>query len=57
MNDENDSFDNRSDDKGPESEGVTIGRIGDRVYAFMGFERVGGIMVYDVTDPYQSVFV
>ena len=56
-NDENDSFDNRSDDKGPEPEGVTIGRIGDRVYAFMGFERVGGIMVYDVTDPYQPVFV
>ena len=56
-NDENGSFDNRSDDKGPEPEGVTIGRIGDRVYAFMGFERVGGIMVYDVTDPYQPTFV
>ena len=56
-NDENDSFDNRSDDKGPEPEGVAIGRIGDRVYAFIGFERVGGIMVYDVTDPYQPAYV
>ena len=56
-NDENDSFDNRSDDKGPEPEGVAIGRVGDRVYAFIGFERVGGIIVYDVTDPYQPMFV
>ena len=56
-NDENDSFDNRSDDKGPEPEGIAIGHIGDRVYAFIGFERVGGIMVYDVTDPYQPAYV
>ena len=56
-NDENDSFDNRSDDKGPEPEGVAIGHIGDCVYAFIGFERVGGIIVYDVTDPYQPMFV
>ena len=56
-NDENDSFDNRSDDKGPEPEGVAIGHVGDRIYAFIGFERVGGIIVYDVTDPYQPMFV
>ena len=56
-NDENDSFDNRSDDKGPEPEGVAIGHIGDRVYAFIGFERVGGIIVYDVTNPYQPEYI
>ena len=56
-NDENDSFDNRSDDKGPEPEGVAIGHIGNSVYAFIGLERVGGIIVYDVTDPYQPMFV
>ncbi len=56
-NDENGSFDNRSDDKGPEPEGVAIGHIGDHVYAFIGLERVGGIIVYDVTDPYQPMFV
>ena len=56
-NDENDSFDNRSDDKGPEPEGVAIGHIGNRTYAFIGFERVGGIIVYDITDPYQPTFV
>ena len=56
-NDENNAFDNRSDDKGPEPEGIAIGSIGDRIYAFIGFERVGGIIVYDVTDPYQPMFV
>ena len=56
-NDENDSFDNRSDDKGPEPEGVAIGRVNDRLYAFIGLERVGGIMVYDVTNPHQSEYV
>ena len=44
-------FDNRSDDKGPEPESVALGRIGDRTYAFVGLERMGGIMTYDVTDP------
>ncbi|MGQ9804879.1 MAG: choice-of-anchor I family protein [Chlorobiales bacterium] len=42
---------NRSDDKGPEPEGVAIGRIGDSVYAFIGLERIGGVMVYNVTTP------
>ena len=55
-NDEN-NFDNRSDDKGPEPEGVTIGKIGDKTYAFIGLERVGGIMVYDITSPLAPQFV
>lgn len=56
-NDENDSFDSRSDDKGPEPEGVALGRILGRTYAFIGLERIGGIMVYDVTNPYRVSFV
>lgn len=56
-NDENDSFDSRSDDKGPEPEGVTVGTINDRIYAFIGLERIGGVMVYDVTIPAAPVFV
>jgi 2',3'-cyclic-nucleotide 2'-phosphodiesterase/3'-nucleotidase/5'-nucleotidase len=56
-NDENDSFDNRSDDKGPEPEGIAIGRVGSRIYAFIGLERVGGIMMYDITDPDNPQFV
>lgn len=55
-NDDNDSFDNRSDDKGPEPEGVVTGRYFGRTYAFIGLERVGGIMVYDVTNPYAPEF-
>ena len=56
-NDQNDTFDNRSDDKGPEPECVTIGKVGDRLYAFVGLERVGGIMVYDVSNPYEPYYV
>jgi 2',3'-cyclic-nucleotide 2'-phosphodiesterase/3'-nucleotidase/5'-nucleotidase len=56
-NDENDSFDNRSDDKGPEPEGIAIGRVGSRIYAFIGLERVGGIMMYDITNPDNPQFV
>ena len=48
---------NRSDDKGTEPEGLTLGKIGDRVYAFIGLERVGGILVYDVTTPDSPEFV
>ncbi len=50
-------FKDRSDDKGPEPEGVTTGMIGGRTYAFVLLERIGGVMVYDVTDPAAPVFV
>lgn len=56
-NDENDSADSRSDDKGPEPEAVTIGTIKNRTFAFIGLERVGGIMVYDITNPFRVKFV
>ncbi|VXB76321.1 choice-of-anchor I family protein [Nocardioides sp. AX2bis] len=56
-NDDNDSFDNRSDDKGPEPEGVTLGKVGGRTYAFVGLERVGGVMTFDVTTPRRARFV
>ncbi len=47
----------RSDNKGPEPEAVITGTIRDTVYAFIGLERIGGVMVYDVTDPSAPVFV
>ena len=56
-NDANGSFDSRSDDKGPEPEALAIGVINGRTYAFIGFERMGGIIVYDVTDPHAPQFV
>ena len=51
------TFDTRSDDKGPEPEGVVVGRVGDRTYAFVGLERIGGVMIYDVTDPAGAFYV
>lgn len=56
-NDDNDSFDSRSDDKGPEPEAVAVGVIDGKTYAFAGLERIGGIMVYDVSVPMAPVFV
>ncbi|MCB1161301.1 MAG: T9SS type A sorting domain-containing protein [Candidatus Latescibacteria bacterium] len=56
-NTENDSFDSRSDDKGPEPEGVAIGEIRGRSYAFIGLERMGGVFVYDITRPAEAEFV
>ena len=59
FNASNDSvaFDKRSRSKGPEPEGIAIGEIDGRTYAFIGLERIGGIMVYDISDPYQARFV
>ncbi|QYJ68078.1 choice-of-anchor I family protein [Flavobacterium litorale] len=54
-NDEN-NFKGRSRAKGPEPEGVVLGTISNRTFAFIGLERVGGVMVYDVTDPANPVF-
>jgi hypothetical protein len=51
------SFDTRSDNKGPEPEGVTIGVINSVPYAFIGLERTGDIIVYNVSDPAKPVFV
>ncbi|MTJ14179.1 hypothetical protein FJR11_16645 [Anabaena sp. UHCC 0187] len=56
-NNDSNNFDNRSDNKGPEPEGVVIGVIKDRTYAFIGLERVGGVMVYEVTNPHTPQFV
>ncbi len=56
-NDENGSFDDRSDDKGPEPEGVVVGKIGGNHYAFVGLERVGGIMIFDISQPASPRFV
>lgn len=48
---------NRSDDKGPESEGVALGTIDGRNYAFTALERIGGVMVHDVSNPSAPEFV
>ncbi|MEZ4918374.1 MAG: esterase-like activity of phytase family protein [Saprospiraceae bacterium] len=47
-------FQNRSDDKGPEPEGVFLQELptGERL-AFVSMERTGGILVYDLQDPFE----
>jgi hypothetical protein len=55
-NDENEG-DSRSANKGPEPEALTVGQVSGKTYAFIGMERLGGIFVYDVTNPYNAKFV
>jgi 2',3'-cyclic-nucleotide 2'-phosphodiesterase/3'-nucleotidase/5'-nucleotidase len=54
---EDNEFDSRSDNKGPEPEGVATGVVDGRTYAFVGLERIGGFMVYDISDPSDASFV
>lgn len=50
------SLDNRSGKKGPEPESVVTGVIGNKTFAFIALERIGGIMVYDIADPANAKF-
>lgn len=50
-------FKTRSRAKGPEPEGVTVATIAGKTFAFIGLERIGGVMVYDVTNPNDVKFV
>ena len=52
-----DQFKRRSANKGPEPEGIAVGEIEGRTYAFVGLERIGGVMVYDITEPAETTFV
>jgi len=54
---ENNSLKSRSRAKGPEPEGITIARLSGKTYAFISLERIGGVMVYDITDPTNVKFV
>ncbi|MDO9612453.1 MAG: choice-of-anchor I family protein [Serpentinimonas sp.] len=53
----NNTLDARSPSKGPEPESVVVAQFGMRFFAFIGLERVGGVMVYEVTNPAEARFV
>ena len=54
---DNNNLKNRSDNKGPESEGITVAQINGATYAFITLERTGGLMTYDITNPLAPTFV
>ena len=53
---ESNDRDDRSDNKGPEPEGLVVGIVEGRPVAFIGMERHSGIMIYDLANPKQPVF-
>jgi hypothetical protein len=56
-NEASNTLKSRSRSKGPEPEGVTVASINDKTYAFITLERIGGVMVYDITNPSAPVYV
>lgn len=52
----NNKLDSRSDAKGPEPESIAVAKAGDKTYAYIGLERIGGIMLYDITNPADAFF-
>jgi len=45
----------RSHSKGPEPEGITLAEINGEHYAFVVMERIGGTLVYNISDPTNPV--
>ncbi|MBO2944550.1 lamin tail domain-containing protein [Paenibacillus sp. F411] len=56
VSNDNLTLDHRSSKKGPEPEDIKVLEVEGKVYAFIGLERIGGIMVYDITNPAEAKF-
>ena len=50
-------LESRTAKKGVEPEAVALAAVGGRTYALIALERIGGIMIYDVTDPAEAKYV
>ncbi|MFN5312352.1 MAG: choice-of-anchor I family protein [Flavobacteriales bacterium] len=48
---------NRSDDKGPEVEGITVKQWNGHTYVFAALERIGGVMIFNVDNPQNPTYV
>jgi hypothetical protein len=49
--------DGRSDDKSVEPEGITVGKVGNKMIAFVGLERADAVAIYDITNPQAPQFL
>ncbi len=49
-------LDSRSGKKGPEPEDIKVMKIKGKTFVFIGLERTGGIMMYDVTNVQNVKF-
>lgn len=49
-------LDSRSGKKGPEPEDVKVMKVNGKTFAFIGLERTGGVMMYDVTNMQNVKF-
>lgn len=56
-NDDNDSWKSRSDDKGTEPEAIEVAELNGHTLLFLGLERMGGVMTFDITDPSNPQYV
>ncbi|EIJ44135.1 NAD pyrophosphatase/5''-nucleotidase NadN [Beggiatoa alba B18LD] len=54
---DNNKFDDRSDDKGVEPEAIAVGEVNGQPYVFVGFERLGGVAIYNLSNPHAPQFV
>ena len=54
---DNNNYKNRSDNKGPEPEGILVQEIEGETYAFILLERIGGVMIYNISDPINPQFL
>lgn len=55
-NDDN-TLDSRSDNKGPEPEALAVGCDLGQTFGFIGLERQGGVMLYNVSNPWTPKFI
>jgi DNA-binding beta-propeller fold protein YncE len=49
--------DGRSDDKAVEPEGIAVGKVGNKMVAFVGLERADAVAIYDISNPQAPKFL